>query len=54
MWLTVKILGVVVVEVGFGSRRDKWISNVDGSFELAPQEVEEYEYEEEGACFGFR
>jgi hypothetical protein len=54
VWFTVEVFGVTVLAIGVGSRsKQHWISNTDGSFELAPQEVEEYEYEEED-CFGFR
>lgn len=55
MWLTVEVFGVTVLAVGFGPRRkQQWITNTDGSFELAPEPEVEYEYEEEEYRFGFR
>ena len=54
MWFTVELFGVTVFAIGVGPRRrsQQWISNTAGDFELAPQETEEYEYEEEDR-FGF-
>jgi hypothetical protein len=54
MWLVVEIFGVTVFAAGVGTRRrPQWITNTDGSFELAPAEPEEeYEYEYEDV-FGF-
>ena len=56
MFFTVEMFGVVIFRIGIGpQRKQQWISNTDGSFELAPQvEEEEYEYEEEEYRFGFR
>jgi hypothetical protein len=55
VWLTVEVFGVTVLAVGFGPRRkQQWITNTDGSFELAPEPEVEYEYEEEEYRFGFR
>jgi hypothetical protein len=54
VWLTVEVFCVTVLAVGFGPRRkQQWITNTDGHFEIAPEDVEEYEYEEEDR-FGFR
>jgi hypothetical protein len=49
VWFTVELFGFTVLAIGVGQRRkERWITNTDGSFELAPQEAEEeYEYEEE-------
>ena len=53
MWFTVELFGVTVFAIGFGPRRrDRWIVNTGGEFEIAPTVEEEYEYEEED-CFGF-
>ena len=60
MWLTVEVFGFAVLAVGVGPRpretRERWITNTDGSFELAT--TEEFEYDEEWADeeyhFGFR
>ena len=54
MWLTIEVFGFTVLAIGVGPRRKhRWITNTDGSFELAPEV--EYEYEEEEECrFGFR
>lgn len=52
MWFTVELFGVVVFAIGVGPRRrDRWITNTDGNFELAPDA--EYEYEEDEESFGF-
>lgn len=51
MWLTVEVFGFTILAIGVGPRsKHRWITNTDGSFELAPQEVEEYEYEYEEEC----
>jgi hypothetical protein len=49
VWFTVELFGFTILAIGVGQRtRQQWITNTDGSFELAPQEAEEeYEYEEE-------
>jgi len=53
VWLTVEVFGVTVLAIGVGPHnRQRWISNTDGSFELAPEPEVEYEYEEEDR-FGF-
>ena len=56
VWITVELFGVTVFAIGLGPRRkQQWITNTDGNFELAPQEPEEeYEYEYEDRGFGFR
>jgi hypothetical protein len=55
MWLTVEVFGFTVLGIGVGPRRrDRWITNTDGSFELAPETVEyDEEWTEEEYHFGF-
>lgn len=56
MWLVIELFGITLFTVGIGPRRIKaarWITNTDGHFELAPEPVEEYEYEEDECRLGF-
>ena len=57
MWFTVELFGFTVLAIGVGQRRkERWITNTDGHFEIAPDV--EYEYEEDDTesewSFGFR
>ena len=57
MWITVEVFGFTLFTFGVGPRRtptrERWISNTDGNFELAPDPVEEYEEYEEEYRLGF-
>jgi hypothetical protein len=58
MWLVFKLFGFELFALGIGPDSDAdgshYISNSGGSFELAPDEYEDVEWEEEGCSFGFR
>jgi hypothetical protein len=59
MWLVLKLFGFEVFAFGVspasdGGGESHYISNSGGSFELAPDEYEDVEWEEEGCSFGFR
>lgn len=59
MWLVLKLFGVEVVAFGIGGPHEEgeaqhYISNSGGSFELAPEEMAEYEEDYEECRFGFR
>jgi hypothetical protein len=50
MWLVIKILGLEILAVGIGLMDDDdteahYINNSGGSFELVPEEAEEWEEE---------
>jgi hypothetical protein len=54
VWFTVELFGFTILAIGVGPRRkERWITNTDGSFELAPEPEVEYEYEEEEYRLGF-